>query len=149
MIEGYLSKAKATELFEQECMVQHGYDAVPEYRIAELFGIWTAQWIEEHIGADGHLIPGRDWNGSGSCEPDSPFLRYFYLSGFLKIVSAHNRRLHVEAHTSSEAGKAIDAIWEERSSRLEEKEAEEEARREERRRKARERRKAKENTQDA
>lgn len=139
MIESYLSKAKAMELFEQECMVQHGYDAVPEYRIAELFGIWAARWIEEHIGADGHLIPGRDWNGSGSCEPDSPFLRYFYLSGFLKIISAHNRRLHVEAHTSSEAGKAIDAIWEERSRRLAALDAEEDARREERRRKDRKR----------
>ena len=52
------------------------------------------------------------------------FLRRMYdLSGFMKIVSAHNRRVHVAAHTSSEAGRAVDAIWEERSSRLEEKEA--------------------------
>ena len=141
MIEGYLSKAKAAELFEQECMVQHGYDAVPEYRIAELFGMEAARWIERNIHADGFLIPGRDWNASGSCEPGDPFLHHFYLSGFMKIVSAHNRRVHVAAHTSSEAGRAVDAIWEERSRRLEEKDAEEEARREERRRKARSRRK--------
>ena len=141
MIEGYLSKAKAAELFEQECMVQHGYDAVPEYRIAELFGLEAARWIERNIRADGFLVPGRDWNASGSCEPGDPFLHHFYLSGFMKIVSAHNRRVHVAAHTSSEAGRAVDAIWEERSRRLEEKDAEEEARREERRRKARERRK--------
>ena len=141
MIEGYLSKAKAAELFEQKCMVQHGDDAVPEYRIAELFGLEAARWIERNIHADGFLVPGRDWNASGSCEPGDHFLHHFYLSGFMKIVSAHNRRVHVAAHTSSEAGRAVDAIWEERSRRLEEKEAEEEARREERRRKARERRK--------
>lgn len=135
MIEGYLSKAKATELFEQECMVQYGDDAVPEYRIAELFGLEAARWIERNIRADGFLVPGRDWNASGSCEPGAPFLHYFYLSGFMKIVSAHNRRVHVAAHTSSEAGRAVDAIWEERSKRLED--AEEDARR----RKARNRRK--------
>lgn len=133
MIEGYLSKAKATELFEQECMVQHGYDAVPEYRIAELFGMEAARWIERNIHADGFLVSGRDWNASGSCEPGAPFLHHFYLSGFMKIVSEHNRRVHVAAHTSSEAGRAVDAIWEERSKRLEEKDA--------RRRKARNRRK--------
>lgn len=137
MIEGYLSKAKATELFEQECMVQHGYDAVPEYRIAELFGMEAARWIERNIHADGFLVSGRDWNASGSCEPGAPFLHHFYLSGFMKIVSEHNRRVHVAAHTSSEAGRAVDAIWEERSKRLEEKDAEEDARR----RKARNRRK--------
>lgn len=137
MIEGYLSKAKATELFEQECMVQYGDDAVPEYRIAELFGLDAARWIERHIHADGFLIPGRDWNASGSCEPGDPFLHYFYLSGFMKIVSEHNRRVHVAAHTSSEAGRAVDAIWEERSRLLDEKDAEEGARR----RKARSRRK--------
>ena len=138
MIEGYLSKAKAAELFEQECMVQYGDDAVPEYRIAELFGLEAARWIERNIHADGFLVPGRDWNASGSCEPGDPFLHLFYLSGFMKIVSAHNRRVHVAAHTSSEAGRAIDAIWEERSRRLDEKDAEEDARR----RKARSRRKA-------
>lgn len=122
MIEGYLSKAKAAELFEQECMVQHGYDAVPEYRIAELFGLEAARWIERNIHADGFLVPGRDWNASGSCEPGDPFLHHFYLSGFMKIVSAHNRRVHVAAHTSSEAGRAVDAIWEERSRRLEDAE---------------------------
>lgn len=137
MIDGYLSKAKAAELFEQECMVQHGYDAVPEYRIAELFGLEAARWIERNIHADGFLVPGRDWNASGSCEPGAPFLHHFYLSGFMKIVSAHNRRVHVAAHTSSEAGRAVDAIWEERSRRLDEKDAEEDARR----RKARSRRK--------
>ena len=138
MIEGYLSKAKATELFEQECMVQYGDDAVPEYRIAELFGLEAARWIERNIHEDGFLVPGRDWNASGSCEPGDPFLHHFYLSGFMKIVSEHNRRVHVAAHTSSEAGRAVDAIWEERSKRLEEKDAEEDARR----RKARSRRKA-------
>ena len=137
MIEGYLSKAKAAELFEQECMVQHGYDAVPEYRIAELFGLEAARWIERNIHADGFLVPGRDWNASGSCEPGDHFLHHFYLSGFMKIVSAHNRRVHVAAHTSSEAGRAVDAIWEERSRRLDEKDAEEDARR----RRARSRRK--------
>ena len=137
MIEGDLGKAKAAELFEQECMVQHGYDAVPEYRIAELFGMEAARWIERNIHADGFLVPGRDWDASGSCEPGDPFLHHFYLSGFMKIVSAHNRRVHVAAHTSSEAGRAVDAIWEERSRRLEEKDAEEDARR----RKARNRRK--------
>ena len=141
MIEGYLSKAKATELFEQECMVQYGDDAVPEYRIAELFGLEAARWIERNIHADGFLVPGRDWNVYGSCVHDVHTLHYFYLSGFMKIVSAHNQRVHVAAHTSSEEGRAIDAIWEERSRRLEEKDAEEEARREERRRKARSRRK--------
>ena len=137
MIEGYLSKAKATELFEQECMVQYGDDAVPEYRIAELFGLEAARWIERNIRADGFLVPGRDWNVYGSCVHDVHTLHYFYLSGFMKIVSAHNRRVHVAAHTSSKAGRAIDAIWEERSKRLEEKDAEEDARR----RKTRNRRK--------
>ena len=137
MIEGYLSKAKAAELFEQKCMVQHGDDAVPEYRIAELFGLEAARWIERNIHADGFLVPGRDWNASGSCEPGDHFLHHFYLSGFMKIVSAHNRRVHVAAHTSSEAGRAVDAIWEERSRRLDEKDAEEDARR----RRARSRRK--------
>ena len=122
MIEGYLSKAKAVELFEQECMVQHGYDAVPEYRIAELFGLEAVRWIERNIRADGFLVPGRDWNVYGSCVHDAHTLHYFHLSGFMKIVSAHNRLVHVAAHTSSEAGRAIDAIWEERSKRLEDAE---------------------------
>lgn len=128
MIEKYLSKEAATELFEKECIFLYDRNAVPEYRVAELFGREVAQWIEKNIHCDGYLVGGRDWNAAGSCEPGDPCLTSFYMAGFMKVVSFHNHRLHVAAHTSSEAGKAIDAIWQERSKRLEALDAEEDAR---------------------
>lgn len=120
MIKKTLSKANAMEIFEREAVFFHGTDAIPEYRIIELFGAAAADYIVKNIHLNGYLIDGEDWNGCGACSREQPFIRYFYKTGYMKIVSEHNYTLTVRAHRGSEAGKMVDMLWKERDRKLDE-----------------------------
>lgn len=138
-----LSRQAAEDLFTQEAILFGETNAVPEYRIVEIFGEWAGAFIEKHIHYHGYLEGGRDWNAWGNCEPDRPMLNYLYRHGFLKIVSEHNYRLTLEAHRSSDAGKVVDALWQARREAMAAAEAEEDRKREERKAKRAAARKAK------
>jgi hypothetical protein len=125
MIEKTLSNAEVMEIFEQEAVFFHGKDAIPEYRIIELFGAAVGDYIVKNIHYNGYLIAGKDWNGCGACSQEQLFVRYFYKTGYMKIVSEHNYMLTVRAHRDSEAGKMVDMLWKERKRKLDELDAEE------------------------
>lgn len=129
MLKTTLSKAQAEELFQKEAVFFHGYDAIPEHRVVELFGADAAAYMGRNACYDGCLVGGRDYNGCGACTPDRPFLRYYYKSGFLQFVTEHNYLLSIKQHRSSEGGKIADAVWEARDKRLDEKDAEDAKRR--------------------
>lgn len=133
MIENGLNRAQAEELFAKNCLFLSEADAVPEHRIAELFG----EGMMRDISKWSSLVGGRDYNALGSCEPGDPLRYFYYLRGFLKIVSVHNRRVQVKEHASSEGGRIVDKIDKERSDMLDALDAEEERKREERRAKRR------------
>lgn len=130
MIEKSLNKAEALELFRQNCALHYHDDAVEEHRIAELFGPEIARYVFEHNNS--WMKPGADWNASGSCAPDDPSLNYYYLSGFMLIVAAHNHRLQVKAHASSDGGKIMDVLRKEWRERIAALDAEDARKREER-----------------
>lgn len=118
MIQAVLNKEATEQLFATEAYFLNGNDVILEYRVVELFGTAAAAFIEEHTGNNGYLVGGRDYNGTGACSIEHPFIRYFYKAGFEKIVTNHNYLLTVAAHKASEGGKIADAVWAERSSRL-------------------------------
>lgn len=118
MIEAVLNKEAVEQLFAKEAYFLNGNDVIPEYRVVELFGTAAAAFIEEHTGKSGYLTGGRDYNGTGACSVERPFIRYFYKAGFEKIATNHNYLLTVAAHKASEGGKIADAVWAERSRRL-------------------------------
>ena len=139
MIKTMLTKAQAEELFNQNCALFFGDDGVMEHRVIELFGESMVDILNSRF-----LEPGRDYNGAGSCAPNDPCLTYLYKRGFFKIVATHNHRLQVEAHMSSEAGKALDAARKKRSDELAARDAEDERKRQERVEKRKAARKARE-----
>lgn len=120
MIESTLSKLQAEELFEKESVLFGTQNAIPEYRIFELFGESASIYLEANIKADGYFVGGKDWNSMGVCTSERPMLNYLYKSGFFKIVAENNYRICMLQHQSSEGGKFVDALWEERSRRLDE-----------------------------
>lgn len=113
-----LSREEAATIFAENAVFLGKADAIGAHRMVELFGEPAARWIERNTHHGGYLIPGTDYNASGSCAPDDPCLDYYYLSGFLKVVSNHNHRLQVSAHIQSEGGAIWDDVWEERCARL-------------------------------
>lgn len=116
-----LNKAQATALFEKEAIYFFHHDAVPEYRITELFGESMGAWVESCIGANGYIEDGRDWTAFDE-ERTVPFrcnsFAVFFLPGFLKIVTKHNSRIHASAHQSCAAGAYVDSLWEARYARI-------------------------------
>lgn len=118
MIQAVLNKEAVEQLFAKEAYFLNGSDVIPEYRVVELFGTAAAVYIEANTGTKGYLVGGRDYNGTGACSVERPFIRYFYKAGFEKIATNHNYLLTVEAHKTSEGGKIADAVWAERSRRL-------------------------------
>lgn len=113
MITQTLNRAEAEALFQREAVL-FGRDAVPEYRVLELFGEVAANFISRTLKCDGYLKGGTDWNAWGSCEPGRPMIHYYHLSGFLKIVAEHNYILSLELHKGSKGGALSDKMWEER-----------------------------------
>lgn len=133
IITNTLKKDQITELFEQESLFMYSQDAVPEYRVIELFGESFAEWLDSCCIHEGYMKAGADYNEIGSsCEE---MLRHFYISGFRKIASKHNALILRKLHSQSEAGKLVDQVWTRRCEEIDRKDREEELKREERRRK--------------
>ena len=144
MINQTLNRQAADTIFEEEAILFGEMNAIPEFRIVEIFGEWAGAFIEKHIHYNGYLEGGRDYNGWGDCGAERPMLNHLYRRGFFKIVSEHNYRLTLQAHRSSDAGKVVDALWQARRDRMDAAEREEERKREERKTKRAAARKAKE-----
>lgn len=131
MIETTLSMQQAEDLFQREGILLGAEDAVPVFRIVELFGVYAGKWIEENIGSQPHhLTPGRDHNARGGCTEECPLIEYLYRPGFFKLVTAHNYSVLARRYKTSEGGRIWREIWQARCDRIA---AEEERRREERR----------------
>lgn len=143
-----LSRQAAEDLFNQEAILFGETNAIPEYRIVEIFGEWAGVFIEKHIYYNGYLELGRDCNAWGDCGAERPMLNHLYRSGFFKIVSEHNYRLTLQAHRTSDAGKVVDALWQARRERMEAAEREEDRKREERKAKRAAARKSKQVVQE-
>lgn len=124
MIESTLNNAQTDELFNLEAVLLEINEGVPEYRIAELFGERISAWTESCMFRGGPIAAGRDYNICGSGGDDRPILRYFYRSGFRKIVNEHNYQVTVQRHRTSEGGAIADALWKARADRLAAQDAE-------------------------
>lgn len=144
-----LSRQAAEDLFNQEAILFGKENAIPEYRIVEIFGEWAGAYFENNVKYNGYFDGGRDYNGWGDCGAERPMLHHLYRSGFFKIVSEHNYRLTLQAHRSSNAGKVVDELWQARHERMEAAEREEERKREERKAKRAAARKTKQEAQEA
>lgn len=125
MIDEALNKAAAVELFEGEAVLIGSDDAVPFYRAVELFGEWAAAFIDKCMETRSYFESGIDYGGWGECSSEHPFTKFFYRSGFLKLVKEHNYLHIIKAHKESSSGQLIDRYTEEGIRRLEEREAEE------------------------
>lgn len=124
-----MNKMQADQLFAAEAVLVYSRDSVPEYRILELFGEDIAWWLDACCVDEGYMKSGHDYV---SALPGGRIIRYFFLSGFYKIVHHSNDAKIFQTHQNSEAGKFIDRVWEERGRRMELREAEEERKRQER-----------------
>lgn len=128
-----LKKDQIRELFEQESFFMFSQDVIPEYRVIELFGESFAEWLDSCCSFEGYMKGGSDYKlcGDGS----DRMMRYFYLPGFLKIVSKHNEKILRELHSQSGAGLIVNQIYDRKREELDRLDREEELKREERRRK--------------
>ena len=125
-----MNLAQANSLFDAEAVFMYSADVIPEYRVIELFGNDMAAWLDSCCRHDGYMKAGRDYNYGGDV---SETIRFFYKSGFYKVVSKSNHRLLLHAHRSCDAGKLADAIMEERIRELARQDAEAECKKKERR----------------
>lgn len=125
-----LNRAQAEELFAAEAVFMYSADMIPEYRVIELFGDDMAQWLDSCCHYDGYMKGGQDYNICGDC---GSLIRFFYMTGFLKIVSKANHAQALQAHRNSEAGKLADRLSEECAQKLQELDEEAEHKRQERR----------------
>lgn len=80
MITGTLNKMEASRLFESEAVMVENKDVIPAARAIALFGEEAAAYAHEY-GSDKNEY----WLGSKDKR-----LKYFYRSGFNKIVTYHN-----------------------------------------------------------
>lgn len=112
-----LSKAVAEELFYREAIYMFGADAIPEYRIYELFGEPAAEYVERNRRIGGQLVNGRDCNTAGDCSESRPARNYFRKAGFMQLVTEHNYLIMVEAYKESEGGAIADKYWQRRRGR--------------------------------
>ena len=58
-----MNKDQAVELFHDEAILFGTTDAIPEYRVLELFGDVAAEFISRTLKYDGYMKAGTDWNG--------------------------------------------------------------------------------------
>lgn len=131
IINYQLNKAAAVAIFEENAVFHSSGDAIDVHRIGELLGEAAIRDIDRGTGYKGFLEGGLDWNAAGACGSD-PCLPYYFLSGWMKLVSYHNHRLQVIAHQSSEGGQIYDKVWEERCAAINAADAEDERKRQER-----------------
>ena len=137
MITKMLNKEETLKIFEEEAILLDGDgdNVIPFHKAIELFGEEAAIFFERNMGITGYFKAGEDYNGMGACSDERPMIWYLYKWGFYKLVAEHNYLLTVKAHKESEGGHIWDKVWEERSRRLDEEDAEYERKREERRKK--------------
>lgn len=62
MIETTLNKQQADALFAEHAVMMYGYDAVFDYKIAELFGQECCAWAESCMKLEGYLKGGKIWD---------------------------------------------------------------------------------------
>ncbi len=118
-----LTKADAEALFDENAvLLSYTCNAIPFYRVIELFGEEAAAFLESHMEYKGYISLGRDW---GSYSSEESANDYLYKCGFLKVVVDHNNRIAVENHKNSNDGHMWDRYWEKRCRRLDEAEQEE------------------------
>lgn len=113
-----LSKEQATELFQEESILFGDSNAIPQFRVVELFGDCAANFIDQNLKYNGYLVSGIDHNAMGSCDEEHPLMHYFYWRGFKKIVVNHNYELSLIAEKESKAKPLIDDLWNAREKRL-------------------------------
>lgn len=103
MIKEPLSSAAAEQIFMQEAICFGNRDAIPLYRMVELFGESAGYYIERNMGFEKYLVGGRDYNSRGSGSEEAPIIDYFYKEGFMKVVTNHNYLYSVAAKAAREA----------------------------------------------
>ena len=130
MIKEPLNREAAEQIFEKEAICLGYRDAIPQYRIVEIFGETAGYFMELNMGHKKHLNWGTDYISIGGGNEDSPIIYYLYKEGFMKVVAQHNYSYSVEAHEKSEAGKFVDELWRQRSERIDREDAEAAAREE-------------------
>lgn len=131
IINYQLSKAAAIAIFEENAVFHSSGDAIDVHRVAELMGEAAIRFIDRTTKYNGFMEAGRDYNAAGASGSD-PVLPYYFLSGWLKIVSDHNHRLQVIAHQNSDGGAIFDRVWAERCAAIDAADSEEERKRQER-----------------
>mgnify|MGYP000000842266 FL=1 len=120
IIEKMLNQTEANELFENEAILLCGRNAIPYYRVVELFGETAAIFIESNQKYNGYLTGGLDYNSCGACTEKRPLLSYLLKPGFLKVVSEHNYFIALQKHKESNGGQLIDKYFKERYRRMKE-----------------------------
>ena len=113
-----LDRQNALELFNREKIFFYSGDYIPKYRIVELFGEQVAQWVDDNTKYQGYFVGGVDYNVSGAGGKE-PFLEYYSLAGYLKIVSHHNYYIASEQENQSKAKPIMEQIDKARRKRLE------------------------------
>jgi hypothetical protein len=96
-----LNRTEAVKLFEREAVLFGEEDAVPFYRVVEIFGEEAAVLLDKDKAWDGYLKNGKDWNtfyGGGVG------IDYLSKSGFLKLVTKHNYLQTVQKYGGSVPG---------------------------------------------
>lgn len=139
-----ITRAEASALYEQNAVLLNSFsDAIPFYRVIEIFGEEAAAFIETNMKHNGYLE--KDYGGYGIDGESRD--NYIFQSGFFKVVAHHNNLIAVENHKKSEGGRIWDKYWRVRCDKLDaaDKEADEKekARKREERKKRAEAKKAK------
>ena len=53
-----LSRQAAEDLFDQEAILFGEMNAIPEYRVVEIFGEWAGAFFEKHVQYNGYFDGG-------------------------------------------------------------------------------------------
>lgn len=86
--EMLLNEKEAEKLFNENCIYLYGDDAIPFYKMEEIFGEWVKDVINEMV----HQNLG-GYNACGDCSRQNPLVYYLDRGGFKKVVSKHNYRI--------------------------------------------------------
>lgn len=130
MIKEPLNREAAEQIFQQEAICFGCIDAIPQYRVIELFGEHIAYFMEKNMKQKGLLDIGRDCGLIGYGTEERPLLTYFVKEGFMKIVSEHNYLCVIAAHAESDAGRLADELRRKTIERIDREDAEDAAREE-------------------
>lgn len=90
MIKEPLNREAAEQIFEKEAICLGYRDAIPQYRIVEIFGETAGYFMELNMGYKKHLDWGTDYISRGSGNEESQIIYYLYKEGFMKVVAQHN-----------------------------------------------------------